>query len=422
MASNPGDNELSHDELAALGREYLLAGHLIDRAGMPALVAEFGLETMRDVAIEEWMAASPIYTRRMQRLLGFDGDDVATIFKGMQFDIGAPHQFMDFRYKVVDHDHGEFWLAHCGALMDVEPMGDEFVVAMCHDIEDPTFDATAVATNPKAQVRPIHRPPRSPADRHPHCHWQVDIVEDAAPLCDPDVTRSLAASKAASTPLPPIGADADGWNSYAGELEPDLRLEAFSSGALRALLDEIALQGHLLARSFLLAVARRSDTEAARRIGAKQMNGSVGLTAKRLAAHLGTEGTLADIARVIELHPALRPRTYVDVDVSLDDAADGSQILLVTMRDCPALHESDGLSWPALLATGNTAAIEVLVQAVNPRARCVVASGSHGPHSDGHPSPGYQWVVTIDESAEPAGESDDVLVASFSTGADFTFR
>ena len=49
---------------------------------------------------------------------------------------------------------------HCGALMDVEPMGDDFVVAMCHHIEDPTFDATACATNPRARMRPIHRPPR----------------------------------------------------------------------------------------------------------------------------------------------------------------------------------------------------------------------------------------------------------------------
>ena len=39
-------------------------------------------------------------------------------------------------------------LDHCGALMDVEPMGDEYVQAMCHDIEDPTFDATAMATQP----------------------------------------------------------------------------------------------------------------------------------------------------------------------------------------------------------------------------------------------------------------------------------
>ena len=53
---------------------------------------------------------------------------------------------------------------------------------MCHTIEDPTFDATAVATNPRAQIRPIHRPPRVPADRHPHCHWTVTIDESNPPV------------------------------------------------------------------------------------------------------------------------------------------------------------------------------------------------------------------------------------------------
>src|SRR5204862_292909 len=83
-----------------------------------------------------------------------------------------------FRYQLTDHDHGEFWLDHCGALADVEPMGENFVLTMCHDIEDPTFDATAIATNPRAQVRPLHRPPRVPADRSPVCHWTVTIAGD----------------------------------------------------------------------------------------------------------------------------------------------------------------------------------------------------------------------------------------------------
>ena len=96
----------------------------------------------------------------MQKALGYEGTDVVTIFKGLQLDIGAPPQFMDFRYDVQDRWHGTFHLDHCGALMDVEPMGEYYVRSMCHDIEDPTFDATAVATNPKAQVRPVHRPPR----------------------------------------------------------------------------------------------------------------------------------------------------------------------------------------------------------------------------------------------------------------------
>jgi len=128
--------DLSHGELGVLAREYLLAGHLIDRAGMP-LVTAMGLDVMTEVAIDEWMGASPIYTKRMQGLLGFEGDTVEVALKGMQLDIGAPPEFMDFRMAVQDDRHGTFHLDHCGALMDVEPMGDDFVIAMCHHIEDP---------------------------------------------------------------------------------------------------------------------------------------------------------------------------------------------------------------------------------------------------------------------------------------------
>ncbi len=119
-----------------------------------------------------------------RRPCSYEGDDVVTIFKGLQFDIGAPPQFMDFRYTVHDRWHGEFHLDHCGALLDVEPMGPDYVTGMCHDIEDPTFDATAVATNPRAQVRPIHRPPRQPADRHPHCAWTV-VIDPSYPEAQP---------------------------------------------------------------------------------------------------------------------------------------------------------------------------------------------------------------------------------------------
>src|SRR5690606_28528302 len=98
---------LSRETLAALVPELLLCGHLIDRCGMAYTIAAFGREGMAGVAIEEWQTASPVYTRRMQRALNFVGDSVETIFKGMQLEIGAPPQFMDFRYRVHDHDHGE---------------------------------------------------------------------------------------------------------------------------------------------------------------------------------------------------------------------------------------------------------------------------------------------------------------------------
>ena len=102
----------SHGDLAELVRELLLAGHLIDRAGMPHVIALLGREPMAEVAIGEWMAASPIYTKRMQALLGFEGDSVEVIFKGIQLDLGAPPEFMAFRFVVDDDHHGSFQLGH----------------------------------------------------------------------------------------------------------------------------------------------------------------------------------------------------------------------------------------------------------------------------------------------------------------------
>ena len=45
-----------------------------------ALVMEIAsAREMQEVAIEEWMAASPVYSRRMQRAMRFAGDGVDTI-------------------------------------------------------------------------------------------------------------------------------------------------------------------------------------------------------------------------------------------------------------------------------------------------------------------------------------------------------
>ena len=133
----------------------------------------------------------------MQKALKYEGVDVITIFKGLQLDIGAPPQFMDFRYTVHDRWHGEFHLDHCGALLDVEPMGEDYVRGMCHDIEDPTFDATAWPPTASARSGPIHRPPRLPSDRHPHCAWTV-IIDESYPEV-PFIPRWTSSPRAALT-------------------------------------------------------------------------------------------------------------------------------------------------------------------------------------------------------------------------------
>jgi hypothetical protein len=397
---------LDHDQLVTLVREALMAGHLIDRAGMPLVIEHGGVEPMTDIAIEEWMGASPIYTRRTQELLGFaGGTDVATMFKGMQLDIGAPPQFMDFRYTVHDDRHGEFSLHHCGALMDVEPMGEEFVHAMCHAIEDPTFPATACATNPRAKVLPVHRPPRVPADRHPHCHWTVEIDDAHEAATEAAITARVAATEAARLPITPIveGPDAPGRRDYIGPLVDEVPLGEFTDATLRAIVEEVALQGQLLAISFLFTVEARWGREVAASIARRGLMGVGSVTATRLRQAYDLGDDAASLATVLELHPLLRPRAYVDASIEVVDDA-----IEVRLGDCPAFAEREALCWPVLVDAEVLAGV---AWGANPAVLVDTLPGV---------TPERRFRLTIGPDARP--EPDIVTLTRFSTGADFRFR
>jgi hypothetical protein len=115
---------------------------------------------------------------------------------------------------------------------------------MCHAIEDPTFDATAVATNPRAR-RPVHRP-RMPADRVPHCRWEVFIDPAADPVREIPLTGRVRTSRLANLPIEPITATRAA-NDYAGPFVPDFHLATCRTTPSQ--LRELSIQNHLLARS-----------------------------------------------------------------------------------------------------------------------------------------------------------------------------
>src|SRR5580704_13812271 len=164
--------DLSKEALVRLVREFALIVHLLDRSMCAAIAMRFGGDVMKELAVEEWAGASPLYGERLRQIMDIEGDDVAAIFKVLQLDPGFPHHYMDVHYEVVDEHHGFFELRSCGALLDVEPWGERAVTGMCHTIEDGTFDATAQAVNPKARVRHVHRPPRPSSDSVPACRWE----------------------------------------------------------------------------------------------------------------------------------------------------------------------------------------------------------------------------------------------------------
>nr|WP_235831340.1 hypothetical protein [Gordonia zhaorongruii] len=401
---------LTHEQLATLVPELLLTGQLIDRSGMAHLIAAFGREGMTDVAIEEWMAASPVYTGRIRAALGIDGDGVEDMFKCLQLDIGAPPQFMDFRYRIDDEHHGAFVLDHCGALLDVEPMGEEYVTAMCHTIEDPTFDATAIATNRRARIRPVHRPPRVPADRAPHCEWLVTIEPDREELPLPEVTKPIMATRAAGVELTPIDPGAsDGLVDYRGPLMADLVFGEWSTSALVRILEEVTLQHQLLALGFLDAVSRKTADEATvDDIFDKQLIGIAGIASERiLTAGFESSSDARTLVDVLNLNPVFGPSQYTGMRA---EAVDDETVEVHIAHSSPALEDG---GWMRLLVSGRTGALQAAARAVDPT---WVVGESAEIDVDGH----QESVVSI-ARGEPQRESSEVAIVRFSAGTDFTF-
>jgi hypothetical protein len=397
--------ELSRPDLARLGREFMLYGHLYDRALMPQVGMRLGGGgEIEPLSIQEWKGASPNYTRRMKRLMRIEGDDVTAIVKALQLDVGFPHEYMDVHFELKQDGSAEFWLKHCGALMDVEPRGEGAVVMMCHRIEDPTFDATAVATNPRARMRPIHRPPRTPRDRQPHCHWTIRIEPDVAPVIEEPHTLAVGRLPLAQVPNErPADREPGGWRDYAGPFDAEFRLERLSQGALVAALREFSLQTHLLAASADLYLTGRHDRAKVREVLANQWAGANWISAERIAATLGVSRGIDAVAQVLTLHPAFPP----GLQATIERVGERRATLRLTGPD--TLLAPDAPGWLGLLADGESRPIEAIAQAVDPRAR-VSADGRHA------------WAVEVDPQAEPAAQPQSAQLTRLSTAAGWHFR
>jgi hypothetical protein len=243
----------------------------------------------------------------------------------------------------------------------------------------------------------VHRPPRLPAGRTPHCEWTVIIDESYPGVSESDGCRALRGSRAASTELREVDHDDEGQADYSGPLVSDLQFEKFSRSALVRIADEICLQQQLLNLGFVAAVRARADLATAREICEKQLVGIAGVAAERIHRALdlpaGAEGAL----QVLRLHPLLNPAPYVDASVGTE----------VTVR-ASAAHQ-DG-AWITLCGPDSLRPLQAAVRAVDPHLD-VEAQGSAS-----------DWVVRIIVLDEPARVFDEVAVTRFSTGSTFEFE
>ncbi len=401
--------QLSRAEVLTLVHEYMMTGHLIDRALMPQVFLHGrDFADVDQIAIDEWMGVSPLYTARMRDLMNIEGDDVVAMMKALQLDVGFVHQYMNVAYKVIDERHAEFWLNHCGALMDAEPHGEDRVIGMCHHIEDPTFDATAFATNGRAQIRPVHRPPRTPTDRAPHCHWTIDIDPNRAPVTESDVTQRARSLGLLDVPIvcatERLG---DGLVDYSGEFSSDFSLGMLATDTLVAVAREFQMQVFLLTASAELAVAARYGEAAGRSIGLQQWIGAGWVASERIGRALDLRGGGIDVvAALLALHPALPPGFTREV------AIDGNQATAVFTPEIACLLDADEPGWAGQFARCATTGIAAMLHALEPKAAVVsmVNDGST-----------VTVVVDVDDDREAVVASDAVALSKLSTATAWKF-
>jgi len=401
-------DELPRSTLLRVALETMHVGHLVDRALMPQVfLATRDANAVDQVAIDEWMGASPVYTARMRRLMRIEGDGVPAIVKALQLDCGFPHQYMNVGWKLIDEAHGEFFLLHCGALMDVEPHGEARVVGMCHTIEDPTFDATAYATNPRARIRPIHRPPRVPKDRHPHCHWTIEIDAANEPIGPAKNTQAVAALPLAQIENARAPERDAGWTDYARPAAAGFKLGDLSSATLAAVAREHQLQVQLLACSAELALADRIGAERAREALAAQWSGVGWHAGARLARTLGVaNGGAAAVAQMLGLSAAL-PAGFAR---AIEQRGEHVRVALQPQR--AELLDPAHPGWLGLLARGEARGIECTAQGADPRARLSSLELRGGR---------AVLELSVDASAEPAKPPQAAALMSFSTATTFAF-
>lgn len=406
-------SDFDHDLLATFGREIMLANHIHDRSGLLPVVMAFGQQAQTDVACDEWMSSSPIYNWRNRVYLKMEGDDVSVALKGLQLDIGAPHNFLNFHYELKSPDEGYFWTSTCGPYNYVRAVSNADTVMetqICHHMEDPTFDATVMAVNPLMRCTAVFRPPYTNTEvpEGGPCKWLVSIQRDIGLVEDCPNLAKVKETLAAQFEFDALPAQDVGMNDYSGAFKRDFELSDFSHNTLTVQCKEMMLHVLLLNYACYTSIAERFGEDKIVPMQQEQWRHLAPITVSRLRKTFGIEGAdMAAILKVMQLNPFL-PWEYLRLGFEQVSDTRG----LVWLRECAAMHEPVQRGIASLLVTHpEQPGFDALAHAVNPQARMRQVDVSAVPVS---PDAIVAWEIVIDPDAEPVQPSEfaDVVGAA----------
>ena len=294
---------------------------------MPLVHAGRPREEMQQVAIEEWMAASPVYSRRIAAGAAIRRRRCAPRSSRTSSSTSA-RRTTSWTSGRRSHDaRARRVLAR--ALRRARWTSSRWARSTCRACA--TRSRTPRSTRPPS---PRTRAPRSgrctgrPARRPTGSRTATGrsrSTTDADPVLAASRTwRVVEAARIAASRSTDPGGDAEpgGWADYSGEFDPDFELEDLSHRALVVALQEIAVQSHLLLRALVLRVRRRGGRRRSRgdrAAGAHRARRPHFATAVRRdgrrARHRRRDRDRQDPA----VHPTFHPRRYVDFRVELVD-------------------------------------------------------------------------------------------------------
>lgn len=168
-------NDFSKEQLVRLLYAWWNIGLRIDTLWHQIVSEKVSEKIARECDTEMWVRIAPEEIAFMRDALNVRGNDVASLWKVQQHDIGMPQGLFDLTWDLKNPNHGILTIHRCGGYeRRLVFNGEEYCRWMCEVLDGEGYPGYVKAFNPNMEVRPLKQPPKKNPDE-PHCQWEYKL-------------------------------------------------------------------------------------------------------------------------------------------------------------------------------------------------------------------------------------------------------
>jgi hypothetical protein len=192
-----------------------------------------------------------------------------------------------------------------------------------------------------------------PADRHPHCHWIIEISDEHEPVGQISLAEYVGALPLARIPNAITGGQtAMLFADYRGPFRPEFRLNQLTDGALAAVAREFQMQLHLKAAANEASIAAHVNKKLAQVAIDEGWITPAWIVGERLAKAADLGAGPSAVGKLLALTPVLPPGFDRAITV------DGDRIVATFTPVVDGLLDPEHPGLAGSLARGATGGIE----------------------------------------------------------------